>query len=158
MRAALLREYHRPLELVERPEPEPTGSRSVVVRVGGAGVCATDLHAIDGLMEPAGLTTPVVLGHENAGWVHAVGDAVTVSHSAGEGGPSCVRGSTSGPSGLLSRAWAARIRPMSGSSAGADAAARAWHSGQPARWASSARRGSPSSSPRVKAISSSWLG
>jgi NAD+-dependent secondary alcohol dehydrogenase Adh1 len=77
MRAALLSEYHRPLELVERAEPEPSGARSVVVRVGGAGVCATDLHAQDGLMEPAGLTLPVVLGHENAGWVHTVGDDVT---------------------------------------------------------------------------------
>jgi NAD+-dependent secondary alcohol dehydrogenase Adh1 len=79
MRAALLGEYHRPLELVERPEPEPRGTRDVVVRVGGAGVCATDLHAIDGLMEPAGLRPPVVLGHENAGWVHAVGDDVTAA-------------------------------------------------------------------------------
>lgn len=79
MRAALLTEYHRPLELVERPEPEPRGSRDVVVRVGGAGVCATDLHAIDGEMEPAGLRLPVVLGHENAGWVHAVGDGVTAA-------------------------------------------------------------------------------
>lgn len=79
MRAALLHEYHRPLELVERPEPEPSGPRSVVVRIGGAGVCATDLHAIDGLMEPAGLTLPVVLGHENAGWVYAVGDGVTAA-------------------------------------------------------------------------------
>ena len=51
----------------------------MVVRVGGAGVCATDLHAIDGLMEPAGLKPPVVLGHENAGWVHAVGDDVTAA-------------------------------------------------------------------------------
>ena len=79
MRAALLSEYHRPLELVERPEPEPSGPRSVVVRIGGAGVCATDLHAIDGLMEPAGLTLPVVLGHENGGWVHAVGEDVTAA-------------------------------------------------------------------------------
>jgi len=79
MRAALLAEYHRPLELVERPEPEPAGPRDVVVRIGGAGVCATDLHAIDGLMEPAGLRPPVVLGHENAGWVHAVGDDVTAA-------------------------------------------------------------------------------
>lgn len=80
MRAALLGEYHRPLELVERPEPEPIGARDVVVRVGGAGVCATDLHAIAGEMEPAGLTLPVVLGHENAGWVHAVGDGVTAAN------------------------------------------------------------------------------
>jgi NAD+-dependent secondary alcohol dehydrogenase Adh1 len=79
MRAALLSEYHRPLELVERPVPEPVGSRDVVVRIGGAGVCATDLHAIDGLMEPAGLRPPVVLGHENAGWVHAIGDSVTTA-------------------------------------------------------------------------------
>jgi NAD+-dependent secondary alcohol dehydrogenase Adh1 len=79
VRAALLREYHQPLELVERPAPEPEASRDVVVRIGGAGVCATDLHAIDGLMEPAGLKPPVVLGHENAGWVHAVGDGVTTA-------------------------------------------------------------------------------
>ena len=49
------------------------------MRIGGAGVCATDLHAIDGLMEPAGLRPPVVLGHENAGWVHAAGDRVTAA-------------------------------------------------------------------------------
>ena len=79
MRAALLSEYHRPLELVERPVPEPAAARSVVVRIAGAGVCATDLHAIDGLMEPAGLVPPVVLGHENAGYVHAVGDDVTAA-------------------------------------------------------------------------------
>lgn len=77
MRAAQLQEYHRPLELIEAPEPEPWAPRDVVIRVGGAGVCATDLHAQDGLMEPAGLTLPIVLGHENAGWVHAVGSDVT---------------------------------------------------------------------------------
>ncbi len=77
MKAALLTEYHRPLELVDRPEPEPQGPRDVVVRVGGAGVCATDLHAIEGLMEAAGVRLPLVLGHENAGWVHAVGEGVT---------------------------------------------------------------------------------
>ena len=83
MRAALLQEYHRPLELVERPRPEPAAATDVLVRVGGAGVCATDLHAIDGLMEPAGVTLPRVLGHENAGWVEAAGDGVT-SVAAGD--------------------------------------------------------------------------
>ena len=53
MKAALMQEYHRPLELVERPVPEPVRHTDVLVRVGGAGVCATDLHAIDGLMGPA---------------------------------------------------------------------------------------------------------
>ena len=77
MRAALLREYHQPLELVERPVPELAHASDVLVRVGGAGVCATDLHAIDGLMEPAGVTLPRVLGHENAGWVEETGAGVT---------------------------------------------------------------------------------
>jgi NAD+-dependent secondary alcohol dehydrogenase Adh1 len=72
-----MREYHRPLELVERPEPEPSQPTDVLVRIGGAGVCATDLHAIEGLMEPAGVTLPRVLGHENAGWVEEVGTGVT---------------------------------------------------------------------------------
>jgi NAD+-dependent secondary alcohol dehydrogenase Adh1 len=79
VKAALLSEYHSPLELVERPEPEPRRPRDVVVKIAGAGVCATDLHSIDGLMEPAGVRLPLVLGHENAGWVHAVGDDVTAA-------------------------------------------------------------------------------
>jgi NAD+-dependent secondary alcohol dehydrogenase Adh1 len=49
----------------------------VLIKVEGAGVCATDLHAIDGEMEPAGVTLPVVLGHENSGRVAAVGDLVS---------------------------------------------------------------------------------
>jgi NAD+-dependent secondary alcohol dehydrogenase Adh1 len=77
VKAALLREYHRPLDLVDRPVPEPEGTSDVLVRIGGAGVCATDLHAIDGLMEPAGVALPRVLGHENAGWVEAVGAGVS---------------------------------------------------------------------------------
>jgi NAD+-dependent secondary alcohol dehydrogenase Adh1 len=79
MKAALLSAYHARLELVERPDPEPRGPRDVVVRIGGAGVCATDLHTIDGLMAAVGVTLPLVLGHENAGWVHATGDAVTAA-------------------------------------------------------------------------------
>ena len=77
MKAALMREYHRPLELVERPVPEVSAPNDVLVKVGGAGVCATDLHAIEGLMEFAGVTLPRVLGHENAGWVEEVGAGVT---------------------------------------------------------------------------------
>jgi NAD+-dependent secondary alcohol dehydrogenase Adh1 len=77
MKVAVMHEYHRPLEFAERPRPEPTGPSDVLVRIGGAGVCATDLHAIEGLMEPAGVTLPRVLGHENAGWVEEVGSGVT---------------------------------------------------------------------------------
>lgn len=81
VKAALLREYHRPLEFVDVPIPEPSGPADVLVRLGGAGVCATDLHSIDGLMEPAGVALPRVLGHENAGWVEAVGDGVSTVHT-----------------------------------------------------------------------------
>ena len=55
----------------------------MLVRVAGAGVCATDLHAIDGEMAPAGVSPPVVLGHENAGWVEATGELVSTV-SAGD--------------------------------------------------------------------------
>ena len=77
MRAALLREYGRPLELVDLPVPEITRPDELLLRIEGAGVCATDLHAIDGRMEPAGVSLPLVLGHENAGRVEAVGDLVS---------------------------------------------------------------------------------
>ena len=82
VKAAIMREYHRPLELVERPRPEPVRADDVLVRIGGAGVCATDLHAMEGLMESAGVTLPRVLGHENAGWVEEVGER---RHDGGEG-------------------------------------------------------------------------
>ena len=84
MKAALMRAYHQPLELIERARPEPVHPNDVLVRIGGAGVCATDLHAIDGLMEPAGVTLPRVLGHENAGCVEALGADVT-SVATGDG-------------------------------------------------------------------------
>ena len=77
MKAALMHAYHQPLEFVERPRPEPLHPTDVVIRIGGAGVCATDLHAIEGLMEPAGVSLPRVLGHENAGWVDEIGAGVT---------------------------------------------------------------------------------
>jgi NAD+-dependent secondary alcohol dehydrogenase Adh1 len=77
VKAALMREYHQPLEFIERQVPEPIRATDVLIRIGGAGVCATDLHAIEGLMEPAGVTLPRVLGHENAGWVEEVGPGVT---------------------------------------------------------------------------------
>jgi NAD+-dependent secondary alcohol dehydrogenase Adh1 len=77
LRAWVLREYGRPLELEDRPVPEIRSPGEVLLRVEGAGVCATDLHAIDGDMEPAGVSLPLVLGHENAGRVEAAGELVS---------------------------------------------------------------------------------
>jgi NAD+-dependent secondary alcohol dehydrogenase Adh1 len=55
-------------------EPTITGPWDVIVRIGGAGLCRTDIHILDGQMA---LPLPLVLGHENAGWVSEVGSAVS---------------------------------------------------------------------------------
>ncbi|TQS46954.1 NAD(P)-dependent alcohol dehydrogenase [Cryptosporangium phraense] len=78
MRAVQLSRYDTSPVLTEVPEPTITGPLDVVVRIGGAGVCRTDLHVIEGQwQQKSGVTLPYTLGHENAGWVHAVGPAVT---------------------------------------------------------------------------------
>ena len=69
MRAQVLREFGTPLVLEERPDPTPQGEE-VVVSVRGAGVCHTDLHICAG---DDGLELPLVLGHEIAGVVEALG-------------------------------------------------------------------------------------
>ncbi|MEU9690938.1 NAD(P)-dependent alcohol dehydrogenase [Amycolatopsis japonica] len=78
MKAIQVIGYHEKLQLTEVAEPEPTGPYDVIVRIGGAGVCRTDLHILEGQWaEKSGVTLPYTIGHENAGWVHAVGGAVT---------------------------------------------------------------------------------
>ena len=60
------------------PEPTVKGPLDVVVKIGGAGVCRTDLHIIEGQWDAAmNPTLPYTIGHENAGWVHEIGSAVT---------------------------------------------------------------------------------
>src|SRR5258707_12700916 len=62
----------------EVPDPKISGPLDVIVRIGGAGVCRTDLHIMEGQWDAAMHTPlPYILGHENAGWVHEVGSAVT---------------------------------------------------------------------------------
>ncbi|SEE21101.1 NAD+-dependent secondary alcohol dehydrogenase Adh1 [Streptomyces sp. 2231.1] len=78
MKAVQVVAYGRNLEMRDVPVPSVTGPYDVVVRIGGAGVCRTDLHILEGQWaEKSGVTLPYTIGHENAGWVHAVGGAVT---------------------------------------------------------------------------------
>ncbi|AZZ81310.1 alcohol dehydrogenase [Gordonia alkanivorans] len=78
MRAVQVVGYHDKLQLNEVPAPEITGPHDVIVRIGGAGVCRTDLHILEGQWEAkSGVALPYTIGHENAGWVEAIGDAVT---------------------------------------------------------------------------------
>ncbi|PAN02489.1 alcohol dehydrogenase [Streptomyces sp. Alain-F2R5] len=66
------------IRMAEVPAPEVSGPHDVIVRIGGAGVCRTDLHILEGQWaEKSGVRLPYTIGHENAGWVHAVGSAVT---------------------------------------------------------------------------------
>lgn len=77
MKAVRLHAYSQRPQLDEVPEPTITGPHDVIVRVGGAGLCRTDLHIRDGWFAPAVPTElPVTLGHETTGWVHEIGSAV----------------------------------------------------------------------------------
>jgi len=73
MKAAVLREINKPLEIedIQHGDPAP---REVLIRTVAAGVCHSDLHFQNGSY-PHPL--PTVLGHESAGVVEAVGSNVT---------------------------------------------------------------------------------
>jgi propanol-preferring alcohol dehydrogenase len=76
VRALQLKSFRSDPELVDLPEPEP-GPGQVVVKVGGAGACHSDLHVMREFTEGmAPWGPPFVIGHEAAGWVHQVGDQV----------------------------------------------------------------------------------
>ncbi len=78
MKAVRLHEFHQMPVIDEVPEPKISGPLDVIVKIGGAGVCRTDLHIIEGQWDAAmGTPLPYILGHENAGWVHEIGSAVT---------------------------------------------------------------------------------
>src|SRR4051812_13535031 len=78
MRAVRVHRYHEDPQLDEIDGPTLAGPLDVIVRIGGAGVCRTDLHIIEGqwdaLQHP---DLPYVIGHENAGWVQEIGEGVT---------------------------------------------------------------------------------
>lgn len=78
MKAVRLHEYTRRPVVEEVPEPTLAGPLDVIVEIGGAGLCRTDLHIVEGQWAPkSNVTLPYTLGHENAGWVREVGSAVT---------------------------------------------------------------------------------
>jgi Zn-dependent alcohol dehydrogenase len=73
-RAALFHAVGRPLEVAEIDLDEPRPDE-VVVRMSAVGICGTDLHQVRGEFDRP---TPMVLGHEGAGVVEAVGPSVTL--------------------------------------------------------------------------------
>jgi 2-desacetyl-2-hydroxyethyl bacteriochlorophyllide A dehydrogenase len=71
MRAVVVREYGRALEVMDRPVPRP-GPGEALVRVHASGLCSTDLHLLSG-RQPLG-ELPRILGHELAGEVIELGE------------------------------------------------------------------------------------
>jgi alcohol dehydrogenase, propanol-preferring len=63
----------RPAQVEDVPKPT-AGAGQVLIKIGGAGVCHSDLHVME---EDLGFKPPFTLGHENAGWVAALGEGVT---------------------------------------------------------------------------------
>jgi len=87
MKAQVLYEYDPAMKNdvwvkgAEMPDPEIEKSSDVIVKIGAAGVCRTDLHIIEGvwrhIQDPDNKLLPCVMGHENAGWIEEVGKDVT---------------------------------------------------------------------------------
>jgi S-(hydroxymethyl)glutathione dehydrogenase/alcohol dehydrogenase len=73
MKAAVLHEVGAPL-VVEEIDIEPPRAGEVLVRLGASGVCRSDWHLARGVHATP---LPVVLGHEGAGIVEAIGQGVT---------------------------------------------------------------------------------
>lgn len=75
MKAAVVREFGKPLQIEEMPVKTP-GNHQILVKVVASGVCHTDLHAADGDW-PVKPKLPLIPGHEGIGYVAAVGAEVT---------------------------------------------------------------------------------
>lgn len=75
MKAAVVREFGKPLVIEEVPMPV-VGPGQILVKIEACGVCHTDLHAAEGDW-PVKPSPPFIPGHEGVGSVVALGAGVT---------------------------------------------------------------------------------
>ena len=75
MRAAVVTDFHAPLEIQDLPVPEP-GPGEVLVRIEASGLCQTDIHAAHGDW-PVRPVPPLIPGHEGIGRIEKLGPGVT---------------------------------------------------------------------------------
>jgi propanol-preferring alcohol dehydrogenase len=75
MKAAVVTDFHSPLEIQDLPIPEP-GPGQVLVRIETSGLCHTDIHAAHGDW-PVKPTPPFIPGHEGIGIIETLGAGVT---------------------------------------------------------------------------------
>jgi alcohol dehydrogenase, propanol-preferring len=76
MKAYQFVEFQKPAELREVKVPEP-GPGQVLIKIGGAGACHSDLHVLEAPASKKPFKIPFTLGHENAGWVEKLGPGAT---------------------------------------------------------------------------------
>ena len=81
MKAAVVTQLGQPLEMQDRPIPEPSMDQ-VLVRIEASGLCHTDIHAAHGDW-PVKPSPPFVPGHEGVGIVEKLGSRVT-EHQLGD--------------------------------------------------------------------------
>lgn len=78
MQALRVHGYGQEPTIDDVPVPTITNPQDIVIKIGAAGVCRTDLHVVEGqwkdIQNPK---LPYTIGHENAGWVHSKGSGVT---------------------------------------------------------------------------------
>ena len=82
MRAARLHGYHQPLSIEEIPVPD-IGPDEVLVKMAAAGMCRSDVQLTEGYFAITP-TFPITPGHENAGYVAALGANVPKSIAEGD--------------------------------------------------------------------------
>jgi propanol-preferring alcohol dehydrogenase len=75
MKAAVVTDFHSPLEIQDLPIPEP-GPGEVLVRIETSGLCHTDIHAAHGDW-PVKPTPPFIPGHEGIGVIETLGAGVS---------------------------------------------------------------------------------
>ena len=76
MKGWLLKEVHEPLVLVERPDPVP-GPGQIGIDIKASGLCHSDVGLMEGITTSQLAYYPIIIGHEFAGTVYAVGEGVT---------------------------------------------------------------------------------
>ena len=77
MLSARIHEYQEPLEIDTVSKPKVAHGEEVLVRVGAAGLCHSDLHLINGEWKDVlPLKLPKTPGHEVAGWIEEIGESV----------------------------------------------------------------------------------
>jgi alcohol dehydrogenase, propanol-preferring len=86
MLSARIHEYQEPLAIDTVSKPKVVHGEEVLIRVGAAGLCHSDLHLINGEWKDVlPLKLPKTPGHEVAGWIEEIGESVPESAQMKEG-------------------------------------------------------------------------